>query len=81
MPSFDAPGRCFSVRAVLLLASCLLTGVLEIAGVAQKPSHPSRDVRDYVVAGSRITAAPADKRIVAALKQVSTERIRANISA
>ena len=81
MPPFNAPVRYLSIRACQLFMSCLLIGMLQIATVAQQPSHPSRDVRDYLAAGSRITAAPADKRIAAALKQVSTERIRANISA
>ena len=81
MPQFNATGRRFSFRAGLSLTSCLVICLLQITVVAQPPSHLSRDVRDYLVAGSRITAAPADKRVAAALKQVSTERIRANISA
>ena len=81
MPQFNATGRCCSIRAGLPLTSCLVIGLLQITAVAQQPSHLSRDVRDYLVAGTRITAAPADKRVAAALKQVSTQRIRANISA
>src|SRR5580658_9747714 len=81
MPPINTPVRYFSLRVCQLLTTCLLIGMLQNAAVAQQPSHPSRDVRDYLAAGSRITAAPADRRIAAALKQVSTERIRANISA
>ncbi|MGA9673118.1 MAG: M28 family metallopeptidase [Terracidiphilus sp.] len=81
MPPFSALVRCFSIRACQLLTPCLLIGMVQSTAAAQQVSHPGRDVRDYQVAGSRITSAPADKRITAALKQVSTERIRADISA
>jgi hypothetical protein len=48
---------------------------------AQQTSHPGRDIRDYKIAGAPIAAAPADKQIVAALKDVSSDKIRANIAA
>jgi len=38
-------------------------------------------MRDYEIAGSPIAAAPVDKQIAAALKEVSAEKIRANIAA
>jgi hypothetical protein len=63
-----------------LLAVFVSLGILQSAINAQE-SHRSRDVRDYELAGSRITPPAADKQIVAALKQVSPERIRTNISA
>jgi len=46
---------------------------------AQRPA-PNQGVRDYELAGKRILPTPPDKQIMAALKQVSAERIRANIS-
>ncbi|MGA3046844.1 MAG: M28 family metallopeptidase [Terracidiphilus sp.] len=81
MPPFNAPVRRSSIRVSQLLTPCLFIGMLQNTALTQQASHPNRDVRDYQVAGSRITPAPADKQITAALKQVSTERIRANISA
>jgi len=54
---------------------CTLQGTI----IAQQPV-PNRNVRDYELAGSRITPPAPDRRIVSALKQVSPERIRANIS-
>jgi hypothetical protein len=81
MPPFNVPFRCSSFRDCQPLTRCLLIGMLQIIAVAQQPAHPSRDVCDYQIAGSRITSPPPDKQIAAALKQVSPERIRANIAA
>ena len=63
-----------------LLAAVLLPCTLQGAINAQQ-SSPNRNVRDYDLAGSRITPPAPDRQIVFALKQVSPERIRANISA
>lgn len=81
MPPFNEPVRCLSIRACQLLAACLLPGLLQYIANAQQPAHPSGDVRDYQIAGSRITPPPPDRQIASALKQVSPERIRANIGA
>ncbi|MGA2651186.1 MAG: M28 family metallopeptidase [Terracidiphilus sp.] len=80
MPPFNAPVRCFSFRACQLLALCLLLGILQSVAIPQQPT-PGRDVRDYELAGSRIAPLPPDGQIVSALKQVSPERIHANIAA
>jgi hypothetical protein len=80
MPPFNTPLQYHSFRACQLLAPCLLLGILQGAAIAQQP-RPIRDVRDYELAGSRITPAPPDKQIVSALKQVSPERISTNIAA
>jgi len=69
-----------SNRLYPLLAVCLLPGILQCAISAQQTS-PNRNVRDYELAGSRITPPAPDMQIASALKQVSPERIRADISA
>ena len=55
------------------LALLLGTGTL----AAQQPGG----VRDYRIAGTRIQADPTDRQIASALRQVSPEKIRANIEA
>ena len=76
----NAPDFCLPARSFQLLAACLLPGILQCAILAQQPL-PNRNVRDYERAGLRITSSAPDKQIVSALKQVSPERIRADISA
>jgi hypothetical protein len=61
-------------RVVLAAVVVLLSSYVP----AQQPKTPAR--LDFEVAGSPLKADPADPRIVAALKQVSVEQIRANIT-
>jgi len=64
-----------------LLMVCLCAGMIQSAADAQRATTIGDNVRDYRVAGKPIGAAPADRQIAAALKQVSAEKIRANIVA
>ena len=81
MAPFHTSARPFAVCHPHRLASYLLLAVLHGTAHAQQASHPGQDLRDYAVAGTPVSASPADKQIAAALQQVSAERIRANIEA
>jgi hypothetical protein len=81
MALFDAPAYYLSARACQLLVPCFLLCTLPSALHAQRASRRASDVRDYEATGAPISAAPADKQIAAALKQVSTDKIRENITA
>jgi peptidase M28-like protein len=81
MALFTAPIRFLSIRPCQLLALSLFLVMLYTTADAQQASHANQNVRDYRVAGAPVTAAPADKQIAAALKEVSAEKIRANIAA
>jgi len=80
MRLFSVSGSGVSTWSCRLLAPCLLLGVLQTAAIAQQVQS-SQEVRDYELAGSRITPLPPDGQIVSALQQVSPERIQANIAA
>jgi len=62
---------------VVALASVALSSS---SAIGQKNSHASRNKLDYEAVGSQIGVAPADSQIAAALKLVSTDRIKANIT-
>ena len=64
----------------LVVVSCLL-GVLSLGASAQRTAYVGRELRDYRVAGTPVSAAPADRDIAAALREVSAAKIRANIEA
>ena len=76
----NASAPRISTRACQLLVPSLFLGLLQIPTQAQQPAHPSRNTRDYTVAGAPSVPAPADNQILAALKGVSAEKIRANIA-
>jgi hypothetical protein len=80
MKLFDAFDLSLSPWPRKLLAAYLVLGMLPNATNAQQALR-GRKVRDYELAGSRMTPPAPDRQIVSALKQVSAERIRANISA
>lgn len=81
MVLFAWPERFFLGRTHRLLTVCLCVGMVHTAADAQLASKVGEGLRDYRVAGKPIVAAPADRQIAAALKQVSAERIRADIAA
>jgi hypothetical protein len=81
MALFDAPARFLSARTFRILIPCFLICATAFSIHAQQGSHRNADVRDYKVAGAPIAAAPIDKQIAAALKQVSADKIRENITA
>jgi len=64
------------------LIGCLAAGIVLSSSFclsAQQASHPA-DKLDFEVAGEHLKIDPVDPQIAAALKQVSAERIRANIT-
>jgi hypothetical protein len=73
--SNHSPGY-FAAGFILVLLCAL---VLRLTASAQPPTHAAREIRDYKVAGKPVTAAPPDGEIAAALREVSAEKIRANI--
>jgi hypothetical protein len=79
MARLNASARRFAFGSHRLLAPCLLLGVVQLAAFAQSGSDPGRNVRDYMVAGSRISPSPPDRQIAAALREVSAAKIQANI--
>jgi hypothetical protein len=79
MTRLNTSARRFPFRSHPLLALTLLLGVSQLATFAQKAPHVGQDIRDYRVAGAPVSATPADKQIAAALREVSTAKIRANI--
>jgi hypothetical protein len=79
MARFTATDCRLGVHLHHLLFASVSLALLPAVLHAQKPSPAPQNIRDYRVAGSLITAAPADKQIAAALKEVSTDKIRANI--
>jgi len=81
MAIFNAAARCLSVRTCQLLAPCLFLGMIHSITHAQEASNANQNMRDYRLAGAPVAAAPADKQIAAALKEVSAEQIRDNIAA
>jgi hypothetical protein len=50
------------------------------SAVAQKANHPTVRKLDYEAVGSPLKAEPADPQILAALKSVSIEKVKANIT-
>lgn len=64
------------VRSAAIAAMGLSAGLF---ASAQKP-HATADKVDFTAVGTPLAKAPADPEIRAALKQVSVERIKANIS-
>ncbi len=80
MQLFDAFDLNLSSWPRQWLAACMMLGILQSAIDAQQVSR-NRNLRDYELTGSRITPPAPDRVIVAALKQVSPDRIRADISA
>jgi hypothetical protein len=66
-PPISASVHSFSIRPSQVLTPCLLLGALPNAADAQQTSSPSRNVRDYQVAGSLITSALSDRQIATTL--------------
>lgn len=65
----------------MLFVAALASTVLSAGLVtAQKSSHASTNKLDYEAFGSQIGVTPADPQIAAALKLVSADRIKANIT-
>jgi hypothetical protein len=82
MARFDMPVDRRGVRTHPLLLCWLWLCVLPGAVVfAQQASRSGHGIRDYEVAGSPVSSAAVDRQIAAALKEVSGEKIRANIEA
>ena len=79
MARLDTSARRFAIRLRNVVAPFLLLGVSQLATFAQLATHVGRYTRDYRAAGTPISAAPADKPIAAALREVSAAKIRANI--
>ena len=77
MARFIATDRRLAVLPHHLLFATLSLALLPAALHAQKTSP--EDIRHYRLAGAPIATATADKQIAAALKEVSPEKIRANI--
>jgi len=67
------------MKTVYLAAISAITLVSLGSAVAQKTNHSTVPRLDYEAAGSPLKAAQADPQILAALKSVSTEQIKANI--
>jgi len=65
-------------RAAIFNAGLVLFGFLAIAVYAQQ-ARTKTETRDYLVAGGPLPTAPPDKRIAAALREVSAEKIKSNI--
>jgi hypothetical protein len=63
-------------RSFPLLLLALGAWVASLSGQAQQRQP---ETRDYLVAGTPLPNAPVDKQIAAALRQVSPEKIKANI--
>jgi Peptidase family M28 len=78
---FSISSRWLFIRSCRLIILCLFFGVLHIAVQAQQSPHANQNIRDYRVAGAPVGVAPADMQITAALKEVSADKIRANITA
>jgi hypothetical protein len=57
-----------------------ITLVSAISAVAQKPNHTVSHKLDFEAIGSPLKAAPADRQILTALKLVSSDKIKANIT-
>ncbi len=69
--------RLAPVRALFAVA---LSGVLSITAAGQRGRSASpADKVDYAVAGKPLAVAPADAQLLAALREVSPDRIRQNI--
>ena len=78
MIGFLQLSRRAGVRSTHILFLAVLMGTANTSLLAQKsPAH--NETRDYLVAGTPLPADPADKQIAAALRQVSPDRIKANI--
>jgi hypothetical protein len=67
--------RRWGRRAIVLV----VPGLIACTSFGQVVSHAARGLRDYQVAGAPLTKAAADREIAAALREVSAEKIRANI--
>ena len=78
--SFGVASAPFGVASAHSLILCLLLGIAATTISAQQ-THPRVETRDYLVAGTPIAAAPADKQIAEALRKVSVDKIRDNIEA
>ena len=79
MTRFISVVRRVAIRSLCLLMVCCLPGTGGNRVFAQQNAPSNSDVRDYMLAGSRIAPAPADKQIAAALRQVSPDAIRGDI--
>jgi len=64
--------------AWLFFSLFFLSGLATLGAVAQQPK-PHTETRDYLVAGKPLPKAPVNKDIAAALRQVSADKIKANI--
>jgi len=64
--------------AFVALSLFILNGLSPLDVRAQQPK-PHAETRDYLVAGKPLPKAPVDKQIAAALRQVSADKIKANI--
>jgi len=67
------------MKALRFAALSAITLVSLGSAVAQNANHSTTQKLDYEAVGSPLKAAPVDPQILAALKSVSTERIKANI--
>jgi hypothetical protein len=67
------------MKTIYLAVISAFTLVSVGSAVAQKTSRSTVPKLDYEASGSPLKAAPADPQILAALKSVSTEQIKANI--
>ena len=81
MTRWNTSSERFVVHFLALPALFVLLAVLRLGASAQQAPRAAREVRDYKVAGTPVTAAPADREIAAALREVSAVKIRANIEA
>jgi hypothetical protein len=65
-------------RAAIFIARLFLIGLIATAVNAQQ-ARAKIETRDYLAAGAPLPTASQDKQIAAALRQVSAEKIKANI--
>lgn len=69
------------MRLVRFVVPALVAAAVGVSSLpAQTARHDSAEKLDYVVAGTPLAAAAADPQVAAVLKEVSPERIRADIS-
>jgi len=68
------------MKALRLVALSAITLASLGSAVAQKTTHPADPKLDYEAVGAPLKPAPADPQILAALKSVSPEKIKANIA-
>jgi hypothetical protein len=75
-----ASQQASTVRRLVLLC-CLTCAAPQPVALFAQPSSNDATHHDYAVAGTPIPVSPPDKQIAAALKEVSAEKIKANIQA